>query len=293
MTRRPVLAPGLRPLRHPSGQLVFGLDQRVRVPLSADDDAVRRALAILDRGESVPDRPELRRVRSHLAPVLRDGDALVRPGLDPGEVSAVTLRHPRTGSARVRSRECARVRVDGALGADVGPLLAGVGLGRCAPGERPTAVLVLGRGEPDRAPLDDLVEAGVPHLLVRAVETAVLLGPFVLPGRTACVRCGDLHRSAADPAYGALLTASLRTVRHDGVPEPADLALTWVALGWAVADLLRYAEGDPPVLGSGTVRLTPGAPEYAVRPLPMHPDCRCAWVSGPDPRDGQGQWRHG
>jgi hypothetical protein len=57
MIRRPVLAPGLRALLHPSGQVQVGLsaEHRIRVP---NEPAVRRTLAILERGEALPDTPE-------------------------------------------------------------------------------------------------------------------------------------------------------------------------------------------------------------------------------------------
>ena len=46
-------------------------------------------------------------------------------------------------------------------------------------------------GEFDRTLLDDLVRDGVPHHVVRVVEGAPVVGPFVLPGETACLRCVD------------------------------------------------------------------------------------------------------
>jgi hypothetical protein len=282
MTRRPVLAPGLRPLRLSNGELVFGLssEHRLRVP---DSPSIRRALSILERGEALPDTAEIRRARVVLAPVLRDGDSLVRPGLAPGEVAAVALRHARTATARLDARGRARIRVEGDLGIDVEPLLAAVGLASAeVPGSRPTAVLLLSQGEVARERLDDLVRTGVPHVLVRALEAEIVLGPFVLPGTSSCVRCHDLHRRTQDPTYGALLASLASTSRHDGVAEPVPVAPAWMALGWAVNDLVRHAEGELPTTAGSVVRLHAGSTAYAAQSAPAHPGCSCRWSAGDD-----------
>ncbi|MET3962552.1 bacteriocin biosynthesis cyclodehydratase domain-containing protein [Marmoricola sp. OAE513] len=281
---RPVLAPGLHPLEDPSGQVQFGLEppHRHRVP---NTPAVRRVLEILGRGEALPDVPEIRTARRLLAPVLRDGDTLVRPGVDPAEVAAVTLRHPLSAAARLAARQDARIEVRGSLGPDVAALVAAVGLGRTddkagsASATPPSAVLLLSRGEADRDELDVLSARAIPHLLVRAVESEIVVGPFVVPGTTSCVRCLDLHRTTAEPSYGSLLGARLRADRHDGVVEPVDAALAWVALGWAVTDLVRYAEGERPSTWSATVRLDGSPGPVGTEHQRPHPDCSCTWTA--------------
>lgn len=282
MTRRPVLAPGLLPLRHPSGQLQIGLaaEHRLRLP---DAPHLKRALGLLERGEALPDTAEARRARSLLAPVLRDGDLLLRPGMDPAEVAAVALRHPSSATARLDARSRTRVEVRGDLGPDVASLLGRLGLAPYDGTGRPGVVLLLSRGEPDREELDRLVTDGTPHLVVRAVESTITVGPFVLPGETPCLRCGDLQRATADPAYPLLLTSALHGARTDGVVAPVDLALGWVALGWAAQDLVRFAEHDRPRTCAATLTLAadlgPGDPV----PLDPHPDCSCTWAT-PRPR---------
>jgi hypothetical protein len=44
----------------------------------------------------------------------------------------------------------------------------------------------------------------VPHLAVVFGESSVTVGPLVRPGVTACVRCVEMHRIDADPAWGAI-----------------------------------------------------------------------------------------
>jgi hypothetical protein len=156
-------------------------------------------------------------------------------------------------------------------------LIAAAGLGSGSP---PTAVLVLSCGEPDREQLDDLVRAGIAHLLVRATEGAILLGPFVVPGLGGCLRCWDLHQQALEPAYGALLTGAQHSARADGVAEPVFAALAWIALGWAVSDLVRHCEGEQATTLGAYVRITPDAAGYTLTPMSAHPACSCTWSAG-------------
>lgn len=278
MSRRPVIAPGLPVLTAPAGVLQVGLsaEHRLRVP---DSPAVRRALELLARGETLPPERDFQRARSLLGPVLRDGDALIRPGIGAGDAASVALRHPASAAERLAARSRARIRVVGDLGVDPGGLLDAVGL-RSHPDEPEpaSAVLVLSRGEPARDDSDALVRDGTPHLVVRAVESDLVIGPFVVPGRTACLRCCDLHRDDREPGYGALLRDALLARRRDGVPEPVDTALVWVALGWAVRDLLRHAEGERPSTWSTTVSLDAPTGPGDVRRWAPHPDCSCTWA---------------
>ena len=60
--------------------------------------------------------------------------------------------------------------------------------------------------------LRDLHTAGVPHLPMRVRATgASVVGPLVIPGRTSCLVCADLHRTDRDPVWPAL-AAQLREV---------------------------------------------------------------------------------
>lgn len=44
----------------------------------------------------------------------------------------------------------------------------------------------------------------LPHLQVVVGEVAARVGPVVVPGRTACAHCLDLHRSDLDPGWGVI-----------------------------------------------------------------------------------------
>jgi bacteriocin biosynthesis cyclodehydratase domain-containing protein len=285
--RRPVLAPGLRVLARAPGELQIGLSRRHRLVV-ADTPQVRRVLSALDRGEAPRDAQAPRRILAELAPVLRDGQALVRPGIAPEDVAATILRHPDDASDRLDRRHRQRVAVLGDLGAalDATALLRRCGLGIAECADEATVVLLLVDGEPDRADLDPLLRHGIPHLLLRAVESEVVLGPFVVPGRTACLRCLDAHELDTDLQHPALLAEYLRSERHDGVASPIDSALATVAVGWAASDLIRFAEEDRPTTWSATMAFSPGQVSVEAVSWLRHPGCGCSWGVRVDPDDG-------
>lgn len=277
--RRPVLAPGLRVLRRSRSELQVGLGTSGTALRLPDSEPVRRTLDQLARGEAVPDDPHTRPVLDLLAPVLVDGSALLAPGVAPGDVAAVALRDPGGYRDRLAARARASVSVQGSLGSvDAETLLDAAGLRRA--GSVAPVVLLLCLGEVDRADLDPLVRAGTPHVLVRLVEGTAVAGPFVVPGRTACVRCIDAHLADQDPTSVTLAArhAWVRHDRRDGVAEPVDTALATLAIAWAVRDLVSHVEGDRPSTWSTTVHLAPGLTRVTQATWLRHPACGCTWL---------------
>jgi bacteriocin biosynthesis cyclodehydratase domain-containing protein len=284
--KRPLLAPGLRVLRHSRDELQVGLDpeRRLRLP---DTEPVRRTLGALLRGEAPPDDPGTRRVLDALAPVLVEGEALIVPGIAEGDVAAAALHDPAAYPARVAARRAARIAVTGSLGeVDPAPLLSPAGLGVArSPTTGATHVLVLSAGEIDRDDLDPLVRDRLPHLLVRIVEGTATVGPFVDPGHTACLRCLDAHRTLRDPRAATMATLHARAARDrcDGVAEPVDSALATLAVAWAVRDLVSHVEGDRPTTWSATVELTAGLRSVVQTEWLRHPACGCGWLTDEGP----------
>jgi hypothetical protein len=137
----------------------------------------------------------------------------------------------------------------------------------------PTVWLVVAPGPIVRESIDPLVRAGAPHLLVSGGGGERRIGPFVEPGRTACLRCVDAHEAEADPRRPFLVEqAALASAGG----EPVDPVLDRLALAWAVRDLCRYVEGAEPSTWSATVDVGPAEGPHLVRWL-RHPRCGCAW----------------
>ena len=66
-------------------------------------------------------------------------------------------------------------------------------------------LVVLARPWAASDPLAAAVQAGqVPHLVATVRGETGVVGPLVVPGRTSCLRCADLHRRDADPRWPRL-----------------------------------------------------------------------------------------
>jgi len=279
---RPVLAPGVRVLRRSRDVLQVGLAPHRRV-LLPDSEQVRRTLGQLQRAETPADDLGSREVLDALAPVLVDATGLVVPGVAAGDVAAAALLDPVGYLDRIASRRRATVRVQGALDdVDPRPLLTAAGLSTepREHGRPPSVVLVLGVGEVDRDDVDPWLRSGVPHLVVRLLEGDAIIGPFVEPGRTACLRCLDAHRTEDDHRAAVLAASHARAGRHrhDGVAEPVDTALATLAVAWAVRDVVSHVEGERPATWSTTVRLSATLATVTQTEWRRHPACGCSWL---------------
>ncbi len=296
----PILAPGTHLLRRGPDQLQAGLDPATAVPLagrelaphqlnplvraglaSADDAALRQSLPPLDGDPTDPAVTWRRHAAADVGRRHGDRVADVLDERDRHEVSLHVFGHP----------------LGRLLGDDLADLcrrldlpVAGTGRGarptarHGGPTRRPRTVrslpVLLGVGEPQRTLVDPWLHDRTPHLLLRLTEGTALLGPFVEPGRTACLRCLDAHRSEEDRCWPLLVeqyAQATRRDRADGIPEPVDPALAAVAVGWAVRDLATYAEGGVPSTLGTTVRLAPGLTEIETRAWSPHAHCGCTW----------------
>ncbi len=190
-------------------------------------------------------------------------------------------------AARSRRLRSTRVAVVGSLpGLDVWGLLSASEVRRTDSPEDADVVLVLCTGELDREVLDLLIRRGTSHLVVRLVDGGAILGPFTVPGVTACLRCIDAHDGLRDPDHVAVtaryVRASART-RPDGVADVAEPALATLAAAWAVRDVVTYAEGREPSTWSRTIHFT-AEPTYRTEQSWLrHPQCGCTWsAEAPD-----------
>lgn len=152
----------------------------------------------------------------------------------------------------------------------------------------------------DAAPLTAgiaLLGAHRPHLSVVAGADRVVVGPLVLPGRTACLRCLELHRTDRDPGWPGV-AAQL------AAPPPRPRGASGVTgLGAALAALqvAGWLDGRrPPASAGATLTVTLPDGLTTRRAWPRHPRCGCAWLaaavpaadgtSGPPGQATMGPW---
>lgn len=173
----------------------------------------------------------------------------------PADISAYGYRHDQLGQPRTRALRAL--------------------LRQKNPAPRRNADVVVWCGEvcePEREDVAELMRAGTAHLVVRCGETSGTVGPFVLPGETACVRCTDLHRADRDPDWPRLL--SQLAVAPAPVPETV-LAAQLAAL--AAAQVLHWlADGRPATAGRSIEVSVPGGTSRVTDWSP-HPYCGCRW----------------
>lgn len=273
------LRPGTPVMSRSPDVLQVGLESpTLRVP---DLPPVRRLLDLLGRPGGTPSPADL---ADPAAEVL---DRLTRAGLvllippagrvtDPVEVVLRAQFGPDAARRRARRADHGvAVRADPVSELVLASLLERVGLRRVPVCDLDAAAhLVVTTGPLDREVLDPLVRGSVPHLVVSGAAAGRRVGPFVEPGRTACLRCVDAHESLRDPRLALLVAQAARSATER--PPPVDPVLDQIALGWAVRDLARYIEGDEPSTWSATLDVGPGG-EPAVTRWGRHPDCGCAW----------------
>jgi hypothetical protein len=129
-----------------------------------------------------------------------------------------------------------------------------------------------------------LLADGIPHLLAAAHETVGVVGPMVVPGRSPCLQCLDLHRVDRDPGWpvvAAQFTASGRQFDGTCAVEACDIALGSAVAAQACLAALAYLD-DPdapnvPLTGAA-VELRLGDDLWCRRAWSVHPRCGCSWA---------------
>jgi bacteriocin biosynthesis cyclodehydratase domain-containing protein len=139
-------------------------------------------------------------------------------------------------------------------------------------GERPDLVVLAIDGPVDPGRHTSLHTHDRAHLPVQLGADHGTVGPLVIPGLTACLRCVELHRRDRDPAWPTL---SLQLGMQGRRAQPSDVAVATVVAGVAALQALAYLDGDRPDSIDGTIELH--LPDWRLRrrSWPLHPDCGC------------------
>jgi bacteriocin biosynthesis cyclodehydratase domain-containing protein len=137
---------------------------------------------------------------------------------------------------------------------------------------RPDLAVLVGRH-----PLElraSLMREQIPHLAAAADEAIGIVGPLVVPGRTACLRCMDLARTDRDPAWPIIL-AQLAGREPD--PLACDAPLAAAVAAHAAAQALAFIDrpSETGAVANGTLELVLPSWQWRRRTWPPHPDCGC------------------
>jgi hypothetical protein len=148
--------------------------------------------------------------------------------------------------------------------------------------ERPDIAVLAVVGAVDPRLPDRLVRRGVPHLFATVREGTGVVGPLVLPGRSSCKRCHDLHRTDRDPAWPSIAAQLAGTASH--TTAPCDVVLATTVAAHAALQVLAFLDGDrdaatPEVLPTvdGTLEIARTDGRMRRRSWSRHPLCGCGW----------------
>jgi bacteriocin biosynthesis cyclodehydratase domain-containing protein len=137
---------------------------------------------------------------------------------------------------------------------------------------RPDLVVLTARHLPELQA--ELMRDQIPHLVVSASEAIGIVGPLVMPGRTACLRCLDLLRTDHDPAW-PLILAQLAG-RPPG-PLSCDAPLAAAVAAQATSQALAFIDWAPSAVAvtNGTLELVLPSWQWRRRTWSPHPECSC------------------
>lgn len=118
--------------------------------------------------------------------------------------------------------------------------------------------------------VEELVRQRIPHLPVVASDTRAQIGPWYLHPGDPCVRCLDLHRSDADPAWPAIAAHLARPRSRDHASVP--VAVAALAGAHAALTVLAHLDADQHARGE-IIRLA--ATQQTHEQVQVHPQCGC------------------
>ena len=120
-----------------------------------------------------------------------------------------------------------------------------------------------------------LVRHRVPHLAAAASEAIGVVGPLVLPGNSACLRCLDLARAERDPAWPLILAQLAGQAGTD--PPACDTVLATLVAAQAAAQALAFLDqgASAAAVTNGTLELVLPGWQWRRRSWQTHPRCGC------------------
>ena len=296
---RPVLRPGLQVLRRDLHTVQLGLDwpglmllpdsPALQAVLAAAD-GVRTASQVLAHAVDVRldvSQPDATRALDRLIAcgALVDQAATSRNGVDEQAWAflwLLTAPHDDPHAlVRQRRRTLVATLGRGRVAEALRTSLASTDLPMSGPDDA-DLVVIASDSEPDRALADIAIRRSVPHLWVWIRELVGVVGPFVEPGRTPCLRCVDHLVTDQDPGWPALVDAA--AVRPLVAPA-CDPVLAALVAAFATHESVVWATGLAPQTLGRMLEIPYGCGDLALASYPVHPRCGCSW---PDLHDTMG-----
>lgn len=146
---------------------------------------------------------------------------------------------------------------------------------RTNPAGQPDIAVLAPAGALDERDAAALLDGDVPHLLAQVRDTVGVVGPLVLPGRSACLRCLDLARSDRDPDWPTIAVQLSQGARS----APAcDAVLAASVSAQAALQVLSLLDGQRPAAVDGTLELTLPDWRWRRRSWQQHAGCSCHWL---------------
>ncbi|MDX6420708.1 MAG: hypothetical protein QOG28_5328 [Trebonia sp.] len=131
-------------------------------------------------------------------------------------------------------------------------------------------------GRPDPVLLAALMRERVPHLVAHADEAIGVVGPLVVPGHSACVRCVDLSKAARDPAWPRILAQASGVGAAPAAAQACDTVLAAATAALATAQALTLIDrAGEPAAASATLEVVLPEWQWQRRGWPPHPACTC------------------
>ena len=153
---------------------------------------------------------------------------------------------------------------------------------------KPHVIVSIEAAAPAAAYFSKMLQAAVPHLPIALAEAGAELGPFVLPGRTACVHCYHLTIAESDPDWPDYV----QNARELDSP-PVETVAAGAIASLVAAQVLTFLDGARPTLANATATIT--LPDLAPDFTQVTPDsaCGCAGVPAtPPPAAAPAMARH-
>lgn len=270
MPIRPALRPGAPLLRRDATHLQVGTSPGIVIP---DRPGLLQLLRLLDGVRDVDRLQHI--VRAEIPDLATPLPSLFTELIASGAVvDATTHTRPR------RSQHLIGFDADPGCDSLVGAtseILSASGLAHVRTTD-PDLLVISSCGETARTRFERAALLGTPHLAVVIDEDRVRIGPLVRPGLSPCVNCHDLHRTAWDRAWPALLHQLGRpaaAVTSAGLePTTAHAAAVEIAV-----EILAFLDGQRPRTIGQCLLIGPQHDERLIRGIPFHPACSCDLLS--------------